>query len=142
VEDAASIEAASWETTRILTEAFGGEEESVELPAEPPVSAPAKFPAEAESYPVGDEFQDALAATLTPFVPLIRAIAVGDRAAARSFAASVGKMPDALVDEINTAASDSDVGDILIEEDGMGGYTLVEDYRDGLLERLHINTEI
>ena len=141
MEDAASIEAASWETTRILTEAFGGEDEPAEIPPEPPIPAPAKFPAEAGKHPAEDGSQDPLAATLTPYAPFICAIAAGDRAAAKTFAASVGKMPDALVDEINTAASESDIGDILIEEDGMGGYTLVEDYRDELLKRLHINTE-
>jgi hypothetical protein len=39
----------------------------------------------------------------------------------------MGKMMDAVVEEINTLASDV-MGDILIEDEG-NGYALIEDYR-------------
>ena len=39
-------------------------------------------------------------------------------------------MPDALADEINALTTDGEIGDIILEDDGMGGYTIIEDYRE------------
>ena len=45
-------------------------------------------------------------------------------------------MPDALADEINALTADGEIGDIILEDDGMGGYTVIEDYRDAVLEMI------
>jgi hypothetical protein len=155
LEDAAAIEADSWETTRILVEAFEGEEtqprsetESVptvgiragETPAEPvrsvdpastfaPVSASVRGAAESTA-PSTDS-------ALALYAPFIKAALDGDSAALRAAAKALGKMPDALADEINAITADGDIGDIILEDDGMGGYTVIEDYREQVMELLH-----
>ena len=60
------------------------------------------------------------------------AVAVLLRAAAKA----LGKMPDALADEINALTADGEIGDIVLEDDGMGGYTVIEDYREQVIELL------
>ena len=45
-------------------------------------------------------------------------------------------MPDALADEINAITADGEIGDIVLEEDGMGCYTVIEDYREQIIELL------
>ena len=67
---------------------------------------------------------------LTPFVPFIKAALDGDSTALRAAAKAIGKMPDALADEINAITADGEIGDIILEDDGMGGYTIIEDYRE------------
>ena len=45
-------------------------------------------------------------------------------------------MPDALADEINALTADGEIGDIVLEDDGMGGYTVIADYREQVIELL------
>lgn len=154
MEDAAAIEADSWETTRILVEAFEGEgnqpqpvservpaveTRAVEIPAAPalpvdpmptaaPVSAPARG-ADESTVPVMDS-------PLALYAPFIKAALDGDSAALRAAAKGLGKMPDALADEINALTADGEIGDIVLEDDGMGGYTVIADYREQVIELL------
>jgi hypothetical protein len=148
LEDAAAIEADSWETTRILVEAFEGEENqphpvsesvpAVETPAAPalsvdpmpaaPVSAPARGADESTA--------SAMDSPLAPYAPFIKAALDGDSAALRAAAKALGKMPDALADEINALTADGEIGDIILEDDGMGGYTVIADYREQVIELL------
>ena len=53
----------------------------------------------------------------------------GKPSAIHRLAAAMGKLPDALVDEINEIAYDI-LGDLLIEDDGMGTYSVIEDYKE------------
>ena len=46
----------------------------------------------------------------------------------------MGKLPDAVADEINEIAAE-ELGDILLEADD-NGYRLIEDYRDALEDLL------
>ena len=39
-------------------------------------------------------------------------------------------------DEINALTADGEIGDIVLEDDGMGGYTVIEDYREQVIELL------
>ena len=57
-------------------------------------------------------------------------------AALRAAARGLSKMPDALADEINALTADGEIGDIILEEDGMGGYTVIEDYRKQVADLL------
>ena len=150
LEDAAAIEADSWETTRILVEAFG-EEGNQEKPAENVLAAeqaPAKETPAAPAVsvdptpiatPVSVPARDATESTasaadspLAPYAPFIKAALDCDSAALRAAAKILGKMPDALADEINALTADGEIGDIILEDDGMGGYTVIEDYRDAV----------
>lgn len=150
LEDAAAIEADSWETTRILVEAFEGEgnqekpTENVpaaeqasakETPAAPvmfvdpiPTAAPASVPAR----DANESTAPAADSPLAPYAPFIKAALDGDSATIRAAAKAMGKMPDALADEINALTADGEIGDIVLEDDGMGGYTVIEDYRDAV----------
>ncbi len=135
--DAAAIEAESWETTRILTEAFAEEE--------PPVEAPTKAPANASvpvtaAPPVSEPVSEATpppAAPLaregsTPFgalTPFIAAALAGDATAQRAAATSLGKMLDAIADAVNAITAEGEIGDIVLEDDGTGFYAVIEDYR-------------
>ena len=153
MEDAAAIEADSWETTRILVEAFEGEGNqpkpisesvpAVETRAVEPPAAPAlsvyPMPAAPVSAPAcgaDESTASVMDSPLAPYAPFIKAALDGDSAALRAAAKALGKMPDALADEINALTADGEIGDIILEDDGMGGYTVIEDYRDAVLEMI------
>ena len=87
-------------------------------------SAPTAPSAAAVTSPLAEGLGD-----LAAFLPLA---AARDRAGQRAFARSIGLMPDAVADKINTVAGDI-IGDIVLEEDN-GVYILVEDYIDILTE--------
>ena len=154
LEDAAAIEADSWETTRILVEAFEGEgnqsqpvsenipaveTRAVETPVAPglpvdsmPTAAPVSVPARGADESTASSADSPLAL----YAPFIQAALDGDSAALRTAAKALGKMPDALADEINALTADGEIGDIILEDDGMGGYTVIEEYRDAVLEMI------
>ncbi len=134
LSDAEAIEAASWATTRILTEAFGGEGKPEEIPlvqpppsvcVEPLPTCPTESVYAPPDAPSGSA-AEALFGTLTPFVA---AALTGDRAAQRAVATAARKMPDALADAINAITAEQVFFDIILEEDGGGGYRVIDDYR-------------
>ncbi len=128
LERAAEIESASWQTTKRLVEAFEDAEQEkkvangIEKEPTPPAQEPPTAP---QSAPAEDTLAGALG-ELAEFLSL-----TGARAQ-REFAISHGMMADAIVDKINTVAGDM-LGDILLEE-GDDGYTVIEDYREILIE--------
>ena len=144
ISDAAAIEARSWETTRILTEAFDGQEDIPAVEAPPPLTptpAPDPEPATdnspaANSLVTNSLAANSLASLLAPYRPFLAAILAGNEAAARSAARAIGKMPDALADEINALTTECEIFDMVLEDDGMGSYAAVEDYRDALQDIL------
>ena len=144
VEDAAAIEAQSWATTKILVEAFedatevangvplrgndaslGDNDVAAEAANEVPLRGTAVAPA-AQTEENGE------VSVFAPYAPFIKAALDGDSAALRAAAKALGKMPDALADEINALTADGEIGDIILEDDGMGRYTVIEDYRDAV----------
>lgn len=156
-ERAAAIEAESWQTTKRLVEAFGGEieeitpETGVENTEKNGESTPAATASggardegaqksregataagtatQAATATEGSSPLGAALGDLADFLPLAL---TQDRAAQRAFAASKGCMLDAIVDKINTVAGDM-LGDILLEESN-GAYTIIEDYLDELYQ--------
>ena len=129
LSDAAAIEAESWETTKILVEAF---EDDTLQPQAAPERIPTEEPPTAPSMPEAPMHVDHTeeASPLAPYAPFIKAALDGDPAALRATAKALGKMPDALADEINAITTDGEIGDIILEDDGMGGYAVIEDYRE------------
>ncbi len=133
-EDAARIEADSWETTRILTEAFGGKDGAEELPpvevdaesAPPPPDATAVSDGESPSEPQNaeEETSGGMAAELVAFLRLALA---GDAVGQRELAGRSHTLPDALADRINEWAVGSEIGDVILEDTGEG-YAVIEDY--------------
>ena len=135
--DAAAIEAESWETTRILVEAFGDTESvddvATEVANEDVLSASDVLLRGSDDAPaaqIEESGKDESPLPLAPYVPFIKAAWDGDLSALRAAAREIGKMPDALADEINALTADGEIGDIILEDDGMGGYTVIEDYRE------------
>ena len=137
VEDAAAIEADSWETTKILVEAF--EENEVPPPQDevPPVdsqTAPT-VPLEVTGREASGERAEGKGWTgvLLPYREFLKAAMTADGNAQKQAAAALRKMPDAIADEINTLTADPDlegnpICDIILEDNGTGAYTLIEDY--------------
>ncbi len=128
---AAEIEQASWSTTERLIEAFSEETEteqgSVPLPA-----FSVEVPATEEPF----ESRHTLSASLKPFVAFLRAVMEENTAAQMAAAEQMGKLPDAVADEINEIAAEQ-MGDILIEDHGDGAYAAIPDYTALIEEVLH-----
>ena len=56
-----------------------------------------------------------------------------------SLSAKDAALIEQLADEINALTADGDagdIGDIILEDDGMGGYTVIADYREQVIELL------
>lgn len=121
---AMEIEAASWETTRKLVEAFEDAPAAEIIPPVPEKPAPLPTFSEPSTENVlpASPWRAALG-KLVEFLPLAH---TGTREAQRAFAAENGMMLDLLADKINTVSGDI-FGDILLEETD-GRYTIIEDY--------------
>lgn len=140
------IERASWETTRRLTEAFGaGDDETVStetVSAETAPAAPAppdacpepepECPVPAVPEPVASVTSlapTAFATSLGEMAVFVRLALAGDYHGQRAYVKEKQRMPDALADEINAIAVESEIGDIILEDRGDGTFDVTEDYR-------------
>ena len=147
VKRAAEIEAASWQTTKRLIEAFEGAEaeektaakaqnltplQGISLPKQAKVAQVASMPVDEEVESLSGKNTTTLAAALGNLVDFVRLADLGDAVAQRDFAIKMNSMPDAIADKINTVAGDS-IGDIILEDMG-GYYAVIEDYRELLQE--------
>jgi hypothetical protein len=121
---AEEIEQSSWDVTRQLVEAF-------EEPQPEAIIVEQEPPQEAE---IAQEDTD-LVVALKPYAVLLCAIDRQDMARVKEIARQLGKLPDALIEEINTLTSDV-FGDILIEENEHGGYAIIEDYKEEIASLL------
>lgn len=152
--DAAAIERDSWETTRILTAAFGGDGgEEPDTAPEPPRETATPAPAAAtpmaatptedtptEDTPTEDTPAEAsavtapeaegLGAALGPLCDFVRLALAEDRAGQRSLADAWHTMPDALADRVNSITADNEIFDVILEDRGDGTYVVLEDYRE------------
>lgn len=142
-ERAAEIEAESWQTTKRLVEAFEGEKmtENPQTVSKNDDFLPFAAHNATEQIPeTVTEFAEDTADTASPFAKAL-GVLVGflplatakDRQGQRDFAKSVGLMPDAVADKINTVAGDM-MGDIVLEEEN-GVYVILEDYKEFLIEQ-------
>ncbi len=132
----AEIERQSWETTQKLVEAF---EDEAAAPAPDPIPVRGDVPdapKQPEPEPVEDDVpderktDDPLKAALADYLPFIVAVAAKDAQAQRAAAKALGRMADAVADEINEIATEV-FGDVILE-DGEDGYVIIEDYREQL----------
>lgn len=113
---AAAIEQSSWDTTRRLIEAFGDAEA-------PPDAGPcATIPLPSPQAPT-ERTESAIPVRYHLF---LRAVMGGKAEEVRAAARSMGKMADAILDEINECVADT-LGDILLEENN-GEISIIEDY--------------
>lgn len=120
-KNAELIEKASWDTTKILVEAFEDEGEEMKL-SEPEIAVP-QMPEEAV------ENENDLRSILGEKYVFLLAALDGDLDRQKQVAKRLSSIPDAIADEINEVAAEL-LGDIILEEDDMGGYRVIEEYRE------------
>ncbi len=139
IESADEIEQSSWETTKILVEAFSEEDQPLlpqetlrETPTTPVFAEPEPAP-----MPEATTLSEHLLLTaLGDRAEFVRAVLRGDRAGQKAYCTAHKKLPDAVVDEINDLSVEHEIYDMIIEEDGRGGYRVIEDYRDMVAKML------
>lgn len=120
LSDAQKIEQESWETTHELLDAFEERETTVSFSSEPFVAD--------SILNEKDETTEDFCSLLGEFLVFANAVLEKDQELQRKEAERLGKMPEAIVDEINEKAIEH-FGDILIE-DGEDGFDVIDCYRD------------
>lgn len=129
-DKALSIEAESWETTRMLVDAFeSGEETST---ADPVESIEAKHAIETveTSEIFGTAEGESLSSMPCELIDFLKLCLENDTLGQRQYAKSAGKPVEAIADEINEFAADA-VGDIILTESDCGyGYCVIDFYAD------------
>lgn len=123
IKDAAKIEEASWTTTELLVSAFEKPEDSFEPEPIAPESEENLTSAAIESEETSE-----LAQRLGACYAIVCELFKGNSKALHIAAMKMGKMPEALADDINEIAVEV-YGDALIEECD-NGYSVIEDYRE------------
>lgn len=121
LSNAAEIERLSWDTTQKLVDAFEETDEHVEI-----IEIPKKHEEESS-------LKDGTDGAWLPYLAFLRAVAKESAEEQRIAAKALGKMPDAVAEEINVLSFDC-MGDVLLEDDGIC-YRVIEDYRD-FMEKL------
>lgn len=125
IEKAKSIEESSWETTGMLIEAFGDGTENTE----------AADTEDAWLSESGDTFETA-SETQRMFegisIEALRFLKIclesdGDTLEEKNYASRTGKLCDMLAEEVNNYALER-IEDILLEDNGSGGYSVIDDY--------------
>lgn len=132
-EHAAEIEQTSWSMTERLVESFG--EDLPPNADEHPIQVVQTQPT---SPPLDDAPTTKPQRGLLAYRAFLEAALHGDAVAQRSIARDKGVLPDAVVESINTVASDL-LGDIVLEESENGGYTVIADYVDDITSLLKNN---
>lgn len=122
IESALGIERASWEITERLVEAFEEEAPQAEPEQISETIQEVPAPADQEQAPV-DHFLSMLGSR-EPFFQLVLR---QDFPAQKDYIKENRILPDAIADEINEIAVEI-FGDILIEQDDVGNYRILDDY--------------
>ena len=119
-ENAKDIERASWETTKLLVEAF---EEDV------PKRAEEKTEEKLSPEIAGDDpFCDLISVLGEDEISFISLALKEDYTAQKELCAKLGKLPEIITEMINLAATDI-CGDIILEEKD-GGFAVIDDYKE------------
>ena len=139
-EHAMEIERESWETTKILTEAFADESDEINkpIPTESIITTvqtfttyePTKAPDATENTNGNGGLYEKIKQSLGNAAEFIRLCQGGTAAEQRKFALANKLSTDELADRINEAAVDI-FGDIILENDGEA-YRIIDDYSDQL----------
>ncbi len=138
LSSADEIERSSWETTRILTEAFGESSPTEDaVPTPQPEEQPSAPVSEPKPQPItATPAQSELLTALGHRVTFLRAVLDGDRAGQSAYCHEARVLPDAVVDEINEITTEHEVFDMVLEDTG-DGYAVIPDYRQVLLKLLN-----
>jgi hypothetical protein len=124
LEKAKQIENDSWGVTKDLISALEAEELAPDEPAVTVEEIPFEHIATQET--IAEE--KPLRSHLGEYLPFVEALLCSDLSECEKIALQMGKLIDSVVDAINEIAVEV-IGDLLIE-DGDGGFTIIEDYRE------------
>ena len=127
LENAAKIEMESWQTTKILAEAFAEDEETLEIME--PIDLKAEENVEKKWQK--DEQEESFVSRLGEFSGYLCALVQCKYDVARDEIRKIGKPIDTVIDYINEIALEF-FGDIIIEGDE-DSYTLIEDYLEDVI---------
>ena len=133
--DAKRIENESWETTRLLVEAFDEKDNAADI--EPIVYDEEKTENIIEP---ASQTQKSETQTFGEFSGYLLALLDGDGEAKRKELARLARSEEVIADRINEIAADV-IGDIVIEEGESGDLEIIEDYRDTLCEIFSITED-
>ena len=128
LENARMIEEASWNTTKILVEAFEGDEELIPLEIDNKDPKPILPKEEAVCFDCEMSDEERLLKALAPNINFILFALEGNAYKQEAYAREMGRMLDSLADEINEISAEV-YGDIILEKDG-NAYTVIEDYKE------------
>ena len=140
LERAAEIERTSWDVTERLVEAFEevGDpqpERTADQAVEPAVFAVDETSRTSAAQEGASE--ESNGSSLLPYRDFILAALNGDMARQRDIARERGLMTDVLAEQINDIAVEL-IGDIVLESDEGGAYTVIEDYVDDVKQMIDI----
>ena len=124
LDKAKQIENDSWGVTKDLISAFEAEELA---PDEPAVMVD-EIAFEATAIDDASDGEKLLRVQLGEYLPFVEALLCGNLTECEKIASQMGKLIDSVADAINEIAVEV-IGDMLIEE-GDGGFTVIEDYRE------------
>ena len=124
LDKAKQIENDSWGVTKDLISAF----EAEELAPDEPAVMVEEIAFEATAIDDASDGEKLLRVQLGEYLPFVEALLCGDLTECEKIASQMGKLIDSVADAINEIAVEV-IGDMLIEE-GDGGFTVIEDYRE------------
>lgn len=135
-EKASKIEMESWQTTKILTEAFSDSEDISELYTQPitpieekiPEKAENTFTKEAPKASSESSFYEQISESVGKIAEFILLCKGSTLTSQRRFASECKLSLDEIADRINEATVEI-MGDILLEDLG-DGYRIIDDYKD------------
>jgi uncharacterized coiled-coil DUF342 family protein len=134
--DAIEIERASWKMTARLVEGTEAEEESTISYAEQDTAygKAVSLPEELENSTEALENNDTYGLSDLE-IGYLQAAAEENNEKMQAMAREIGMPEDAVAEKINEAFADN-FGDVIIEDDGMGNFTIIEDYYEEIIEWL------
>ena len=138
-EEAQRIEERSWQVTKQLVEAF--EDGAQEVPRESPAEE-VSYSVLAEAAVVATEVNPQLQNnncwlnSNDRWIGFVRFALQNDTASQQHYCREISKMPESLADEINEAALEA-MGDIVLEQNDNGGFSVIEEYRQEILEMIN-----
>ncbi len=124
--DAKRIEDESWQTTKILIEAFDGDKEEEKNEIE--------LVEKGKATDVGQEETSELASALGELCEYVRALLLCDNEKKKNALLTLRRSEAVIVDKVNETAADV-MGDVIIDGDE-GGYFIIEDYEENLRSEL------
>jgi hypothetical protein len=70
------------------------------------------------------------------WIGFVRFALQNDTASQQHYCREISKMPESLADEINEAVLEA-MGDIVLEQNDNGGFSVIEEYRQEILEMIN-----